>query len=204
MWCKNNLSSKCSYAKEFFELKKEFIFEKDYKSKCMVIHAILSEREKVDNDLQRVEIGDGSTFICVLFRNLTSKARISSLHINNVNNTAVKYKFINKSDIEDEFKYNNVTGALRDVILSVKVGNTPIFTGVEQESRKYRNQVYLLMTLRLRTEAQNWIRENFGTTLVFTNGKERKCSVELKLINNSAYDNKLNKFVTTTITYKNA
>jgi len=39
--------------------------------------------------------------------------------------------------------------------------------------------------------------------LVFTNRKERKCSIEPKLINNSTYDNKLNKFVTTIITYKN-
>jgi len=87
--------------------------------------------EKVDNDLQRVEIGDGSTFIYVLFRNSTSKVRISSLYINNMNNTAVKYEFINKSNIEDEVKYNNIIRVLRDVILSVKVGNIPIFTGVE-------------------------------------------------------------------------
>ena len=42
-WYKTQLSKRCTYDDPIFEIKREWIFEKDYKSKCMVVYAILPE-----------------------------------------------------------------------------------------------------------------------------------------------------------------
>jgi len=50
--------------------------------------------KKLDNELQQVEIGDGSNFTYVSFKKSIADTRIGSLHINNINNIEVKYEYI--------------------------------------------------------------------------------------------------------------
>ena len=75
-----------------------------------------------------------------------------------------------------------------------------MFIGVEQGSEWFKDKIYLLMIPRFRREVQQQIRENLEIKLIFTNKKERKCLVELKLINDNVYNNKLNRIVTSILT----
>ena len=45
----------CGYKDRIVKLKKEIIYEKDYKSECITVHATLVNREKVDRALQAME-----------------------------------------------------------------------------------------------------------------------------------------------------
>ena len=49
------------------ELKQEYIYEKNLRLKCVVVYVTLNEREKVDSDLQAIEVGDRSNMTYVSF-----------------------------------------------------------------------------------------------------------------------------------------
>ena len=49
-WYETQLTKKYEYDNPIFEIKREWIFEKDYKSKCIVVHAILLKQKRVDMD----------------------------------------------------------------------------------------------------------------------------------------------------------
>ena len=41
-----------------FEIKKEWVYERNYKVKVLVVHVILSQREQIDKILRDFKIGD--------------------------------------------------------------------------------------------------------------------------------------------------
>ena len=67
------------YIEQILELKQEYIYEKNLRSKCVVVYAMLNERGKVDSDLQAIEVGDGSNMTYISFRNLSSDNKLAGL-----------------------------------------------------------------------------------------------------------------------------
>jgi hypothetical protein len=67
------------YMEQILELKQEYIYEKNLRSKCVVVYAMLNERGKVDSDLQAIEVGDGSNMTYISFRNLSSENKLVGL-----------------------------------------------------------------------------------------------------------------------------
>ena len=72
------MAAKSDYPDSIFEIKKEFIFEKDYKSKCMVIHAILPESERIGNDMQKSDFMKAN-YRYISFANSTLDDRLGVL-----------------------------------------------------------------------------------------------------------------------------
>jgi len=90
----------------------------------------------------------------ISFRNASSNIKLGGLHINNVNNIEVRYKYLKNIKMTDLVEYDGKHEMLRDVILSVIVNNIPLSTRVEQGSGRRSYYTYLLMILNRRTEAQ--------------------------------------------------
>ena len=60
--------------------------------------------------------------------------KITSLHINNINNIEVKYKFIENADINDIIEYKGQSRTIQNIFLDIKINNILLFTGVDQRS----------------------------------------------------------------------
>jgi hypothetical protein len=69
-------------------------------------------------------------------------------------NVEVKYEFIDNTSVLDEVELDNKVRILRDMLLDVKLNKSPLFIGVEQSSGRKQNSIFILMTLKLRIEAQ--------------------------------------------------
>ena len=67
------------YMEQILELKQEYIYEKNLRSKCVVVYVMLNERVKVDSDLQAIEVRDGSNMTYISFRNLSSDNKLAGL-----------------------------------------------------------------------------------------------------------------------------
>ena len=85
----------------------------------------------MDRDIQTVELGNRKFFQYISFQNSDEQAKLGSLHINDINNVKIRYEFITQTDIEDKVILNRKVGLLRDIILSVKYVQCPLFIGIE-------------------------------------------------------------------------
>jgi len=74
--------------------------------------------------------------------------------ISNLKNVEVKYEFIDNTSVLDEVELDNKVKILWDMLLDVKLNKSPLFIGVEQSSGRKQNSIFILMTLKLRIEAQ--------------------------------------------------
>ena len=99
---------KAEYSEQIFKLNKDKVFGKDIESHGLVLYTTLSNRDKVNNDMQNIEIGNGKFYKYILLCQTLSDMKVASLHINNINNInniEVKYEFIKNSDINDIIEY---------------------------------------------------------------------------------------------------
>ena len=63
----------------------------------------------------------------------------------------MKYEYMDNTSIVDLFNFNEKQGILRDILLDIRVNNSFLFIGFEQDSRKRKNSIYILIT-KLRAE----------------------------------------------------
>ena len=55
----NNIYKKLKYNDRIIEIEKDMMYEKDYKLECIIVLAVLLERERVDFDLQQMKWDGG-------------------------------------------------------------------------------------------------------------------------------------------------
>ena len=92
MYYKWKVAKKYKHYDKILEIKKEYIFEKDYKSKCLTIYAIQSKQEIIDKELQDFYLGNSFQFKYIFFCNSILDMRLGALHINNIANVPVKFE----------------------------------------------------------------------------------------------------------------
>ena len=97
----------------------------------MTVHITMSNREKVDQDLQSIQVSNRTHYQYILFHKIPLETKMCSLYVNNINNVPVKYEFINNASILDQVKYNSKTGILRDILLDIKHNHSSLFIRVE-------------------------------------------------------------------------
>ena len=56
---KEKLKKLVGYGETLFEIKPKAVCEKDSSSFYLVVYAIIDNKDKIDNDLQEVEVGNG-------------------------------------------------------------------------------------------------------------------------------------------------
>ena len=124
--------NKVNYNKQVFEIKKKKVFERDMELKCFVIYATLIKRDEVDRALQSYEARNRTDYQYILFQYASLNNKLTALHINNVNNMETKYEYLDGAHIEDIIEYDGKVGALRDVLLDIKIRSVPLFIGTKQ------------------------------------------------------------------------
>ena len=67
----------------------------------MIVHTTMSNREKVDQDLQSIQVSNRTHYQYISFHKTLSETKMCSLHTNNINNILVKYEFIDNISVLD-------------------------------------------------------------------------------------------------------
>jgi len=62
LYCKKKLMDLIGYNDKLFEIKPKTVYKKDSNSFCLVVYAITEDKDKVDKDLQEIEVGNGRYF----------------------------------------------------------------------------------------------------------------------------------------------
>ena len=78
----------------------------------------------------------------------------------------------------------------------------PLFRGVEQGLEQKKHCVFLLMTSKLRSEVQLWLKQNFEMKLKFSEERKYKCSVTINMNGNNNYNEKLINFLNNSLCCK--
>ena len=103
----------------------------------------------------------------VSFKNNTSGIRLKVLHLNAINNIAVKFEYLTNYSVYDKVEYLGKKGPLKQILLQVTENNEKIFTGVEQGSGKNTLKVFILMKPNKQMQVRDQIANNVGLTLLW-------------------------------------
>ena len=110
-------------------MKKDYIFERDYKLKCMEIYAILPEKERMDNNLQKDKLPKGKKYIS--FKHSSSNMYFGALYINEMNNIEVNFETLYNVAQTDQVKYEENISSVCEVLMEVKINKALLFVAVE-------------------------------------------------------------------------
>ena len=123
-----------------------------------------------------------------------------------MNNVETRFETLMNVNIFDHIIMNDKMASLRDMFLSIKIGNIPLFIRVEQGSRRNDNMVFLLMIPGLKSKAQKWIATNWGKNMVIAYIQYytyETLVIIRELVVNLYYDS-MNQFVIETLKQNNA
>ena len=76
------------------EIKKETVYQNNYKLRVLVIYSILSRAEEIDNQLIEMSLWEGNYTRYMSFKATNTDIRLGALHTNNMVNIRDKYKFL--------------------------------------------------------------------------------------------------------------
>ena len=103
-----------------FKLRKEYVYENGYKTKAVVVYAVLSKREVLDNKLQELTIPSIEDAKYISFRNTLSNDKVGALYLNNMNNIKVQHETLMDINMLEEVEYNTKKASVREILLSIK------------------------------------------------------------------------------------
>ena len=90
---------------DVIELLKEDIYKYRYRSKCLVMYMVLSERERLDEQLRSVKFRATDRIQLVLFRAVNAQDRLGLLYWNKCNNANVKYDILYDTYLDEIVEY---------------------------------------------------------------------------------------------------
>ena len=68
---------------------------------------------------------------CISFENPTLDDKVRALYLSNVNNRKVRFETLHNTNIFDEVTHEGDANSIREIILSIKHNNAPLFADVK-------------------------------------------------------------------------
>jgi hypothetical protein len=96
----------CDIMLRHFEIKKEYVYKQGYCSKCLVIYAVDSRKDEIDEELKSFKLGDGTHRRYMSFRGTAADDRLRTLYLNELNNVEVRFETLNSVNTNDLAMYN--------------------------------------------------------------------------------------------------
>ena len=87
-----------SLLKGIMEIKKKYIYEKNIRSKDLMIYATISEANNVDKSLENIE---SERYLYVSFKRISSNNRLVAMHLNEMVNTKLRYETLFKAKLNN-------------------------------------------------------------------------------------------------------
>jgi len=92
-------------------------------------------------------VGNGKHGQYMSFKGMEANNRIGCLHLNEITNVKAKFDILEGVQITDKVTHKGQKSKLRDFLLEIKSGTTPLFIRVEQGLGRHKNDVLVISTL---------------------------------------------------------
>ena len=106
------------------EIKKEFICEKDARSKVLSIHVASSHSKKIDEMLKELKI-DGIRNVS--FKRASTEERVAVMHCNEMKNFKARYETLFNVRNRQLIKTNDETISVEQLMRNIKVNEANLF-----------------------------------------------------------------------------
>ena len=129
------------------EIKKKFIYEKDIRSKVLIIYVIENKAKKIDSNIIKLE----SKRVKYISYKYTSLAeRMIAICTNEIINIKERYEILYKVKIKDKVAMNKKKYDLVKLLASIKVNEISLFLTIEQGAGSYKNYVNTVLNPRVK------------------------------------------------------
>ena len=145
------LNKMLSFTKGVMEIKKKYTYEKNTRSKVLMIYAIISEADNVDKSLENIE---SERYLYVSFKRISSNNRLVAMQLNEIVNTKLRYETLFKAKLNDMVIKEGKKVKLEELLLKEKVNDSSLFIAVEQGVGQHTKDVYIVMNLRMKNKAR--------------------------------------------------
>ena len=131
IWYREYLEAVTDIEEEIIKVRKEVIYQQNYKAKVMVIYCIISQQEVMDRMLINIKLWNRDITKYISFQEIDLQTKLGALHANNMNNSQGKYKVLEGVKVHDVVNIEENKYWLRDYLLKVKFEGNRLFAAVE-------------------------------------------------------------------------
>ena len=131
IWYREYLEAVTDIEEEIIKVRKEVIYQQNYKAKVMVIYCIISQQEVMDRMLINIKLQNRDITKYISFQEIDLQTKLGALHENNMNNSQGKYKVLEGVKVHDVVNIEENKYWLRDYLLKVKFKGNRLFAAVE-------------------------------------------------------------------------
>ena len=139
------------------EVRKEVIYQKNYKSKYLVIYSIQSLWKQIDEQLQIASFQSGQHTKYISFKYTSPDIKLGTLHSNNISNIVAKYEVLYNININDKVSNRVQSNLVRDLLLNALHKENQLFLSAKQGSGKYSNDILVIPNPKCKYNAHEWI-----------------------------------------------
>ena len=162
---------------------------------CLTLHGMELVKDKIDTVMRQIKFSKHSHIKYVSFTNSTRNERIGALQLNKFINIKLKYECLEDVGVLDEVKVQDQTKTLSEIFMNAKKNGISLFNGIEQGSGRNEKNTYVYFKGTMATEAREWIRKNYGTTIKVKDKKEHKTSLPVITTEEETYRKELNDYI---------
>jgi len=183
------------------EVKKQFTFERGTKSKVLVVYAVESEADRVD---QALMTGSFKHFQYVSYKRTATHFRVAAMHANEVLNVKARFETLYGVSVNELILHDNKEYVLEDFIMEQVDQEQKLFLAVEQSYSKYGHSVKVILNPKMKNKARKWIVEVYPQ-VIFQQPKEISTSVDVAQFQASVkYNEELKAFLKPILSGKEA
>ena len=96
------ITNEIEIPERMIEVRKQFVYEKNMRSKMMVVYAVEKEASKIDLQLTSM---DTPTFQYLSFKHSSSEEQLGAMHTNEVINVKAHFETLYNVNLEQDVKY---------------------------------------------------------------------------------------------------
>ena len=127
------------------EIKKETVYQNNYKLRVLVIYSVLLRAEEIDNQLIEMNLWEGNHTRYVLFKATNADIRLGALYTNNMVNIRDKYEILENVSVNQLVTVDGEMIWLKEYLLGLKAGENSIFLEAKQGWGKYSSDVFVII-----------------------------------------------------------
>ena len=198
----NDISTRLNLAPGTIDIKKEYTYEKGKRSKVLVLYAISSEINTVNESLSKII---NTRYQYVSYRKTTSEERLASMHHNEMMNIKARYESLHNAKLKERvFIESRRHERLETVLIKQQHNGVRLFLAAEQGSGRYENSVTIVINPKAINKAKQWIANEY-LKLNFEEDKPRETSVDPEQFEvDTTYNDNLKEFLRPTLQTKDA